>query len=80
MITKLSKLKERMSIDDVIDIFGKEPFVVKETGMDIFVYHSGDIEITLTGASLWMVTVRYNDCVFSIDLNGLDDMLYSTQQ
>ncbi len=68
LITKLSRLKAGMLLDEVIEIFGKEPFVVRETGVDMFVYYSGDITITLWGTSLFQAMVDYNDSSVWIDL------------
>ena len=57
LIEKLSRLKEGMPIEDVIGVFGKEPFTVIETGEDVYQYYSGDITITLWGKELFQVKV-----------------------
>lgn len=68
LVTKLAALKADMSLDEIIDIFGKEPFMVKESGTQIFKYYSGDITISLWGTRLSQVQLEYNDAVLYIDL------------
>ena len=68
LVTKLAALKAGMSLDEIIAIFGKEPFMVKESGSQIFKYYSGDITISLWGTRLSKVQIEYNDAVLHIDL------------
>ena len=69
LITKLSALHEGTSLDEVIRIFGKEPYWVKEANENIFKYFSGDITITLWGTQLFQAAVEYKDSTLMIDLN-----------
>ena len=68
LIIKLSQLEAEMSLDEVISIFGKDPFYVMETGVNMFVYYSGDITIRLWGTSLYMVAVECNGSKIHIEL------------
>ena len=56
-------------LDEVIKIFRKEPFMVKESNENIFKYYSGDITITLWGTELFQVIVEYKDSTIMIALD-----------
>lgn len=61
LIAKLSRLEAGMAIEDVVDVFGKEPFTVIETGEDVYQYYCGDITITLWGKELFQVEVTVDN-------------------
>lgn len=69
LITKLAALYKGLSLDEVIKIFRKEPFMVKESNENIFKYYSGDITITLWGTELFQVIVEYKDSTIMIALD-----------
>ncbi len=68
LVKKLSMLRKGTTLDEMTEIFGKEPFIVKETNENIFKYYIGDITVTLWGTELFQATVECMDSVFSIDL------------
>lgn len=68
LIEKLSRLKEGMPIEDVIGVFGKEPFTVIESNSDIYEYYSGDITIRLWGKELYIVEVEYGESWIRLEL------------
>lgn len=61
LIAKLSLLEAGMAIEDVVDVFGKEPFTIIETGEDVYQYYCGDITITLWGKELFQVEVMVDN-------------------
>lgn len=69
LIAKLSWLEAGMAIEDVVDVFGKEPFTVIETGEDVYQYYSGDITITLWGKELYIVKVEYDESWIRLELH-----------
>jgi len=69
LIEKLSRLKEGMPIEEVIGVFGKEPFTVIETNEDVYQYYSGDITITLWGRELFIVEVKYDESWIRLQLH-----------
>ena len=69
LITKLAALYKGLSLDEVIKLFGKEPFMVKEANSCIFQYYSGDITITLWGTELFQAIVEYKDSTVMIVLD-----------
>lgn len=69
LITKLAELNKGSSLEEVIKIFGKEPFMVKEASSNIFKYYSGDITITLWGTELFQAAVEYEDHIIMIALD-----------
>ncbi len=71
LVEKLAKLKAYMTLDEIIALFGKEPFMVKESNENIFKYYSGDVTITLWGTQLFQVIVECNGSALPVDL-GLD--------
>lgn len=71
LVEKLAKLKAYMTLDEIIALFGKEPFMVKESNENIFKYYSGDVTITLWGTQLFQAIVECNGSALPVDL-GLD--------
>lgn len=69
LITKLAALYKGSSLEEVIKIFGKEPFMVKGASANIFKYYSGDITITLWGTELFQAAVEYEDHTVMITLD-----------
>lgn len=69
LIEKLSRLTEGMAIEDVIGVFGKEPFTVIESNSDIYEYYSGDITIRLWGKELYIVEVEYDESWIRLELH-----------
>ncbi len=68
LVKKLSMLQKGTTLDEMIEIFDKEPFVVKETNENIFKYYIGDITVTLWGTKLFQAEVECDNSVFFIDL------------
>ncbi|WP_294411591.1 hypothetical protein [uncultured Ruminococcus sp.] len=71
LVEKLAKLKAYMTLDEIIALFGKEPFMVKESNENIFKYYSGDVTITLWGTHLFQAIVECKGSALPVDL-GLD--------
>jgi len=69
LIGKLSRLTEGMAIEEVVGVFGKEPFTVIETGEDVYQYYCGDITITLWGKELYIVEVEYDESWIRLELH-----------
>lgn len=69
LIEKLSRLEGGMAIEDVADVFGKEPFTVIESNSDIYEYCSGDITIRLWGKELYIVEVEYDESRIRLELH-----------
>lgn len=67
LIKKLALLHKGANLDEVIRVFGKEPFFAP-TGTPMFKYYSGDITITLWGTELYQVRVEYKDYYINIDI------------
>lgn len=70
LISKLSQLYYGINIYDVIEIFGKEPFMVKEANSNIFKYYSGDIVIILWGTELYQAILEYDNSYVAISLSN----------
>lgn len=70
LITKLAALYKGLSLEEVIKIFGKEPFMVKEASANVFKYYSGDITITLWGTELFQAAVEYEDYTVMVALDN----------
>ena len=68
LVKKLSMLHNGTTLEEMIEIFDKEPFVVKESNENIFKYYIGDITVTLWGTELFQVAVECDNSVFMIDL------------
>lgn len=68
LVKKLSMLRRGTTLDEIIEIFGKEPFVVKETNGDIFKYYIGDVTVTLWGTELFQAQVECDNSAFMVDL------------
>ena len=74
LIQKLSKLNEKTTMSDIINIFGKEPKMIIELSANVWEYSSGDIIIGLGGIGLfdevlYQVTVSCGDYTyFELDL------------
>ena len=76
LVKKLSMLRRGTTLDEIIEIFGKEPFVVKETNGDIFKYYIGDVTVTLWGTELFQVEVECDNSVFRLDLGVAKKAIY----
>lgn len=76
LVKKLSMLQKGTTLDEMIEIFGKEPFAVKEANENIFKYYIGDITITLWGTELFQVEVECDNSVFRLDLGVAKKAIY----
>lgn len=85
LIQKLSLLNEKTKKTDLVNIFGKEPYIPIELNSVVYDYFSGDINIRLWGEPLFQAVVNYGESSFSIRLQtneskitdplGLNDFL-----
>ena len=66
--TKLSALYKDQTLDEIIKLFGKEPFYVKETNENVFEYYSGEITIRLWGLPLFQACVEDKNGIRMIPL------------
>lgn len=73
-IKTLSKLNEHTTLEDLVGIFGKEPYIPIEMNSDIYDYFSGDIHIRLWGNPLYQATVTYDEEILVIDLQINEDV------
>lgn len=69
LITKLSFLHYDMTLDEITDVFGKEP-QLGGSGVPIFTYYSGDIAIKLWGPTLWQAAVVFRDQFLALDIGA----------
>jgi len=71
LIEKLSMLNENTTMDDVVEIFGKEPYMLADLNSNAWNYFSGDVVISLSGislhgGSLYRAVVAYGDSIICI--------------
>lgn len=74
LVKTLSKLNEHTTREDLVKIFGKEPYMPIEMNSDIYDYFSGDIHIRLCGNPLYQATVTYDEEILVIDLQINEDI------
>lgn len=59
-----------LQMSDVVEIFGKAPYLPMNVSADVYYYYSGDIQINIWGGtygeSIYRVEVIYNEAMFVI--------------